>query len=346
MDVNTFNRIAGVDLAKDIIQICYTDMETGEVLNKKVSRNKFLEFFANRPTSMIGMEACGGAHHWARELKSLGHEVILIPGRDVKAFNYGNKDDANDARAIWAATRSGTVRSVNIKTEEQQSILALHRTRDMLIRQRVATTNHIRGILTEFGLVTAKGKKALKDWLPSALEELSSRVTPMLISELELLWQGVKRLNEQVAGIERNLNQWAKSNEACGRLLKIDGVGFLTATAVVATVGDASMFMSARQMAAFFGLVPKHIGSGGKVRNLGMSKRGNGYIRRLVIHGARSVVNCLKEPLKVVKRMLAKGHKKNVVVGAVANRLLRIMWSMLVHGTQYERNHVSVMCQA
>ena len=340
---NSTATVIGVDLAKDIFQMHWIDKETGEVFNKKFSRKRFHEFFINREPCLVGMEACGGAHYWARTLTELGHEVRLMPGKDAKAFNPGNKDDASDARAIWAATKAGTTRTVAIKSEEQQAVLAMHRVRDQKIRQRTAIINQIRGLLTEFGLVVAKGQKALMDWIPSALESLSDRVPRMLVSTIEQLRQDIKWLNEQVSEIEKELKLWAKDNEACGRLQEIDGVGLITATAVVANVGDASAFKNGRQMSAFFGLVPRHIGSGGKTKNLGISKRGDGYIRWLVIHGARAVVSLMKEPPKVVER-LKKDHPINVVVGAMANRMLRTMWSMLVHGTRYERNHISVLC--
>lgn len=340
---NSTAPVIGVDLAKDVFQMHWVDRGTGEVFNKKLSRKRFHEFFINREPCLVGMEACGGAHYWARALSALGHEVRLMPGKDAEAFNPGNKDDASDARAIWAATKAGTTRKVAVKTEEQQAVLAMHRIREQKIRQRVATANQIRGLLSEFGLVVARGQKALMDWIPSALESLSAKVPKMLVSTIEQLRQDIRRLNEQISGIEKELKLWSKGNEACCRLQEIDGVGLITATAVIANVGDASEFKSGRQMSAFFGLVPRHTGSGGKIKNLGMSKRGDGYIRRLVIHCARAVVTLMKEPPKVVER-LKKKHHTNVVIGAMANRILRTMWSMLVHGTRYERNHISVLC--
>ena len=338
----SYDTVVGVDIAKDVFQVHLTDESTGELVKKAVSRKKFLDFFANRKNCLIGMEACGGSHYWARELKKLGHKVKLMPGKDVKAFNPGNKDDAADARAIWMAVQQSSVREVAVKTEEQQSILAMHKIREIKVKQRVAIINQIRGLLMEFGEVMPRGHKAIREGLGEALERIQDRVPTMLIQTIEMMFADARRLDEQVKEIENQLKAWAKTQEACQRLQEVPGVGLITATSFVATVGDAKVFKSGRQLAAFIGVAPRHIGSGGKTRVLGMSKRGDPYLRKMLIHGARAVVTLSKEPPKAVTRLLNK-HATNVVVGAMANKMVRIMWSMMAHGTRYEKAHVCVL---
>lgn len=321
MNANTNLTVVGIDIAKNVFQLHWADPSTGEVIRKQLTRAKMLQFFANREKCLIGMEACGGSHYWARELIKLGHEVKLMPGEDVKAFNRGNKSDSRDAEAIWLATKVNSPRKVAVKTEEQQAVLTIHLIRELKVKQRTTEINQIRGILMGFGLVTARGHKAIREWLPHALESLQERVPRIALKALSQLWGDVQQLDRQIKELEDDLKNWAKTQPDCQRLMQIPGVATLTATA---TVGNAKAFKNGRQFAAFLGIAPRHKGSGGKIEVSGMSKRGDGYVRKLIIHGARAVVTVSKEPPKMVTR-LKKDHCTNKVIGAMANKMARIM---------------------
>ncbi|SEU48428.1 Transposase [Burkholderia cepacia] len=274
--------IVGADIAKNVMQLHYIDAETGEIVNKPVKRAAFLEHFANRAPCLIGMEACGGSQYWARRLTAMGHEVKLMPGKFVKAFVMGNKNDAVDAKAIWLAVQHAE-RSVAVKTETQQAVLGLHRMREQLVKFRTMQINGLRGLLTEYGEVMGKGRAALDKAIPSVLERLVDRLPAILIDTLREQWNGLAELDKQIASIERRLQMWMREDKACKAIAAIPGVGLLTATAAVATMGDAKTFRSGREFAAWIGLVPKQTGSGGKVQLLGISKRGDTYLRKLLM---------------------------------------------------------------
>ena len=240
------NRTAvGVDIAKNVFQLHYIDPATGEIVNKPIKRAKFLEFFANREPCLIGMEACGGAHHWARQLTKMGHEVKLMPGKFAKAFNIGNKKDAADARAIWLAVQQPS-KPVAVKTEMQQAMLALHRMREQLVKFRTMQINGLRGLLTEYGEVMGKGRAALDKAIPQVLGRVAERLPAVVIDTLREQWSGLTKLDEQVASIERRMREWKKEDPQVQAISQIPGVGLLTSTAAVATMGDAKAFRSAR----------------------------------------------------------------------------------------------------
>lgn len=330
----------GIDIAKSVFQVHHVDMETGEIVNKAIKRAGFLEYFANRAPCLIGMEACGGAQHWARELTKLGHQVKLMPARFVKAFNIGNKSDAADAKAIWLAVQQ-PCKAVAVKTEGQQAVLAMHRMRQQLVKVRTMQVNALRGLLTEYGEVMGKSRAALDKGISGVLERLAERLPAMLIDSLREQWNGLAKLDEQIATIERRLKAWMKQDKACKTIAEIPGVGLLTATAAVATMGDAKVFRSGREFAAYIGLVPKQSGSGGKVNLLGISKRGDTYLRTLLIHGARCVLANAKDPGPWVEQV-RKRRPPNVVIVALANKMARTMWAVLAHERQYEKDYVSV----
>ncbi|MBC8752957.1 IS110 family transposase, partial [Paraburkholderia podalyriae] len=272
----------GIDIAKSVFQVHYVDEETGEIVNKPIKRVKFLEHFANRTPCLIGMEACGGSQHWARQLTKLGHTVKLMPAEFVKAFNIRNKSDAADARAIWLAVQQPG-KAVAVKTEPQQAVLALHRMRQQLVKFRTMQINSLRGLLTEYGEVMGKGRSALDKAIPAVLARVSDRLPAVLVDTLREQWNGLTRLDEQIVVIERRLRQWMLEDKAVKSITEIPGVGVLTATAAVATMGDVKSFRSGREFAAWIGLVPKQTGSGGKVTLLGISRRGDTYLRTLLI---------------------------------------------------------------
>ncbi|WP_186223913.1 IS110 family transposase [Burkholderia gladioli] len=329
----------GVDIAKNVMQLHYIDAETGEIVNKPVKRAAFLEHFANRAPCLIGMEACGGSQHWARKLTAMGHQVKLMPGKFVKAFVMGNKNDSADARAIWmAAQQSG--KSVAVKTETQQAVLGLHRMREQLVKFRTMQINSLRGLLTEYGEVMAKGRAALDKAIPDVLERLVDRLPTILIDTLREQWNGLAELDKQIAQIERRLQAWMKEDKACKAIAAIPGIGLLTATAAVATMGDAKAFRSGREFAAWIGLVPRQTGSGGKVRLHGISKRGDTYLRKLLIHGARSVLFHSKKPGSWLEQIRER-RPMNVTVVAQANKMARTIWAIMAHDRPYESGYVS-----
>jgi transposase len=334
----TTKTIVGVDVAKQVFQVHLVDQETGEVIRKQIKRAKFLEFFANLTPCLIGMEACGGSQHWARRLAEMGHEVKLMAGKAVKAFVTGNKNDVADARAIWMAVQQKDIRSVAVKSEAQQAVLAMHRMRQQLVKFRTMQSNGLRGLMGEYGEVMPLGRKALNAAMPGVLERLAERLPAALIDTLREQWNMLARLDEQVLQIEQRLLAWMKQDPSSKAIAAIPGVGLLTATAAVATMGDPKAFRSGREFAAWLGLVPAQVGTGGKVRLLGISKRGDTYLRTLLIHGARAVLLHTKEKGKWLEE-LGKRRPPNVVIVALANKMARTIWAMLAHDRVYENNY-------
>ena len=307
-----------------------------------IKRVKFLEHFVSRAPCLIGMEACGRSQHWARRLEEMGHQVKLMAGKAVKAFVSGNKNDAADARAIWLAVQQSGVKSVAVKTEGQQAVLALcqHRMRQQLVKFRTMQSNGLRGLLTEYGEVMAVGRAALNRTMPDVLARLNDRLPAILIDTLREQWDMLSKLDQQVAQIEQRLLAWMQQDKACKTIAEIPGIGLLTATAAVATMGNANAFKSGREFAAWLGLVPGQTGTGGRVRLLGISKRGDTYLRTLLIHGARSVLAHTKEPSKWLEE-IGKRRSLNVVAVALANKMARTIWALLAHDSKYESTHVS-----
>lgn len=334
------NSPVGVDIAKNVFQVHHVDEETGEIVNKPLKRSQFLEYFVNRLPCLIGMEAGSGAHHWARQLLKLGHQVKLMPAAYVKAFNIRNKNDAADAKAIWLAVQQPS-KAVAVKSETQQAMLALHRMRSQLMKFRTMQTNGLRGLLAEYGEVTAKGRASLDRAIPLMLGRVEQRLPAFLIETLREQWNALNGLDEQIELIERRMQAWVKDDHAVSAISAIPGVGLLTATAAVAMIGDAKSFRSGREFAAWAGLVPQQTGSGGKVKLSGISKRGDTYLRTLLIHGARSVLMRCKESHAWAEE-LRKRRPLNVVIVAMANKMARTIWAVLAHDRPYERGHVSV----
>ena len=338
--MNISKTIVGVDVAKRVFQLYWVEGDTGEEMNVRLSRAKFLNHFANRVPCLVAMEACGGSQHWARRLQDFGHEVRILPANRVRAFVRGNKNDAHDARAIWIAVQQPGIRTVAVKTEEQQAVLALHRMRQQLVKFRTAQINGLRGLLAEYGEVMPKGRAGLKRDLPGALARVSERLPGMATETLREQWARVLQLDEQIARIERRLGLWHSNNEASRRIAEIPGVGVLSATAAVAAMGDPKAFKSGREFAAWLGLVPRHTGTGGRVQMFGISKRGDTYLRTLLIHGARSVFANSKAPPAWAGRV-AERRPANVATVALANKTARIIWALLAHDRTYQRDLVS-----
>ncbi len=336
----TATQVVGVDIAKRVFQLHWIDVETGEIMSVQLKREKFLEHFANRAGCLIGMEACGGAQHWARKLIELGHAVKLLPAKMVKPFVGRNKSDAADARAIWTAVQQPAVKAVAVKSEAQQAVLALHRMRSQLVKFRTAQINGLRGLLAEYGEVMPQGRAGITKGIAAALAKLADRLPAVLLDTLREQWARVGQLDEQVAEIERRLRAWHKEDKASRRIAEIPGVGLLTATAAVAAMGDPKSFRSGREFAAWLGLVPKHTGTGGRIRMLGISKRGDTYLRTLLIHGARSVIVNSKQPSAWVTN-LTQRRPANVAVVALANKMARTIWALLAHERAFQKGYVS-----
>ncbi|MHC2566298.1 IS110 family RNA-guided transposase [Bradyrhizobium liaoningense] len=333
--------VVGVDIAKHVFQLHEVSKETGEITNVQLKRKNFLAHFSNRSACLIGMEACGGAQHWARKLVALGHDVRLLPALQVKAFVCGNKNDMADARAIWMAVQQPGVRTAAIKTEAQQAVLAMHRIRQQLIKFRTAQINALRGLLTEYGEGMPLGRSGIARRLPGIFANLADRLPAVLVDTLREQFARIGRLDEEVVEIERRLRDWYRQDDACRRLAEVPGVGLLTATAVVAAVGDAKTFRSGREFAAWLGLVPRQTGTDGRVKLLGISKRGDTYyLRTLLIHGARSVLTHSKSPSEWIVK-LVKRRPINVAIVAMANKTARTLWALLAHGQLYQREHNS-----
>ncbi len=336
----TATQVVGVDIAKRVFQLHWIDVETGEIMSVQLKREKFLEHFANRAGCLIGMEACGGAQHWARKLIELGHAVKLLPAKMVKPFVGRNKSDAADARAIWTAVQQPAVKAVAVKSEAQQAVLALHRMRSQLVKFRTAQINGLRGLLAEYGEVMPQGRAGITKGIVAALAQLVDRLPAVLLDTLREQWARVGQLDEQVAEIERRLRAWHKEDKASRRIAEIPGVGLLTATAAVAAMGDPKSFKSGREFAAWLGLVPRHTGTGGRIRMLGISKRGDTYLRTLLIHGARSVIVNSKQPSAWVTN-LTQRRAANVAVVALANKMARTIWALLAHEREFQKGYVS-----
>ncbi len=336
----------GVDLAKNVFQVHGVDRHEKAVWRRRLSRESWLKVLLEtvEPGCAIGMESCGGAHHWARRLQGLGFSVKLIAPQFVKPYVKSNKNDANDAEAICEALGRPSMRFVAVKTIEQQDIQAVHRVRSGLIEQRTAKVNQIRGLVAEYGLVAPKEivhlRRALPCWLEDAENGLSGRFRRLLHG----LWGDLRSLDDRVSELNRDIALIAQSDPTAKRLQQLRGVGPMIATALVAAVGNGEQFANGRQMSAAFGLTPRQHSSGGKERLLGISKRGDAYLRTLLIHGARSVIRTARDKddrlSQWVTRLAARSHP-NVAAAALANKTTRMAWAMLRNGTDYQPDLVT-----
>jgi transposase len=329
--------VVGLDLAKQIIQVHGIDAGGRVVLRKAVRRERLLALLAQLPRCVVGMEACSGAHHWARELKQLGHEPRLMAAEFVRPFrkSLAAKNDANDAEAICTAVVQPNMRFVSIKSVEQQALLSLHRVRQGLIEERTASINRLRGVLAEFGVVFAQSAVALQRSLPALVAD-EQRLPALVQQSVQMLREHLHDLDARIAGFDRDIAQHAKSSAPAQRLVALSGVGPLTASAVVATVGNAHDYRNGRQFAAWLGLVPRQHSSGGKPKLGSISRRGDAYLRALLIQGARSTLQAAlrRAPARhdrlstwIVQLARRIGYHKTLV--AIANKHARIIWALL-----------------
>jgi len=331
-------RTVGVDLGKSIFHLVGLDERGKIVVKKRFSRTQLLTYTAHLPSCLIGMEACCGAHFLGAALVVQGHQVRLIPAQFVKPFVKSNKNDYIDAEAIAEAVQRPTMRFVPIKSHEQLDLQALHRVRDRLISRRTGLINQLRALLLERGVTFRKGRSYLCRQMPQILEDAEQNLSSRMRRLLKQLWQEWKNVEEQVQRVSNEIESIACQDEACQRLLDVPGVGSLVATALVASVGNGAAFQKGREFAAWLGLVPRQHSTGGKPKLLGISKRGNPYLRRLFIHGARSVamhLNRNEHAIGTWMNQLESRTHHNVFVVALANKLARIAWAVLAKGKIY-----------
>ena len=333
----------GLDIAKNVFQAYGEDEHGKKIFNKKISRNNLLEFFANLPPCLVGIEACGGAHYWAREIQKLGHDVRLVSPRLVKPFVINSKTDAADANAICEVVKRPSTKFVRIKTIDQQQIASLHRIRERIVVNRTALANQIRGLLYEIGIILSQGIKLLRKDIPFFLENENEKITPFFKSILQELWDEFLDMDARIEGIEKKLNQLVKTDDSCMRLMKIPGVGVMTATAIVAHMGDGKQFKNGRQFSSCLGLTPREHSSGGKQKLLGISKHGDCYIRKLLIQGARAVHRswcCVDDQTqdrrKLWLRSVSPRRGTFVATVAQANKTARIIWNVLARNVDYQ----------
>jgi transposase len=331
----------GVDLAKNVFQVHGVDHREKAVWRKRLTRDRWLQAVteAAEPGCEIGMEACGGAHHWARQLQARGFRVKLIAPQYVKPYVPRNKNDAKDAQGICEAMSRPSMTFVPVKTVEQQDMQAVHRIRTGLVEQRTAKGNQIRGLVAEYGLVAPKELSSLRRTIPCWLEDAENGLSARFRHLLDGLWHDLVLLDERVAELEQEIAVMAQTDSAAVRLQQLRGVGPMIATALVAAIGDARQYTNGRQLAASLGLTPAQHSSGGKENLLGISKRGNAYVRSLLVHGARAMLRTAATKDDALSRWvirLAERSHPNVACVALANKTARMAWAMLRHGTDYQ----------
>lgn len=339
--------IVGLDIAKYVFQLHGTDRDGRVVLRRRLRRQEVIPFFANLTPCLVGLEACGGAHYWARRLSAAGHTVRLIAPQFVKPFVKSNKNDANDAEAICEAVGRPNMRFVPGKSVEQQDIQLLHRVRSRLVSCRTQLANQVRGLLMEYGIILPRQIGQLRRGLPEILEDESNELTSLSRRLLVSLYHELVDLDSKIEQMEKELRVLYAASEPCQRIAAVEGIGLLSATALIAALSDGRVFQNGRQFAAWLGLVPRQHSSGGKARLFSISKRGDPYLRTLLIHGARSVVYraCRKKDVRsvwIADKQRRLGTSKACV--AVANKNARIVWSLIARGQPYRVPGVVSSC--
>jgi transposase len=331
------NSVIGLDIAKNIFHI-YTFVNDKPVKNK-LKRAQLLVFFANYPTSLIGIEACGGAHHWARELTKLGHKVVLLNTRFVKNFVIGNKNDFNDAAAIFDAVTRPNKRIVTVKSIEQQDVQLVHSVRQSLVSNRTALVNQIRGLLNERGIIIPQGIGKVRSQLPLILEDADNKLSGIAREAFAEQYDSLCVLDDEIKTQDKRISRLCNNHELSKRFLKVPGIGPMTASIIASDIGNGKGYQSSRDYAASLGVVPRQHSSGGKLIYLGISKRGNRYIRTLLIHGARSVLKVStkkKDKLSLWLQALVERRGFNKAAVALANKNARILWAMTTQEKEYD----------
>jgi transposase len=331
----------GVDLAKNVIQVSVVSPSNKELLNRALTRTKFKEFLAKQQPALVAFEACASSHYWARTAQRHGHEVRILPALSVAPFRQGHKTDQNDALAVAEAAVRPNLKVAPIKSLDQQGLQSIQRSRELLVQERTALSNHIRGLLLEFGIAMPKGFATLHARIPEILEDAENEVPHIFRSTLQLMYRRLLGLKEDLDVLTRQIEQLVQANDACKRLLDIEGVGPISAVLLYATLGTGEAFHSGKEFSAYIGLTPKQYSSGGKTKLIGLSRHvANKRLRAVLIQGVRSYIHRVKEPkttkdqwlLAMVER---SGYGKAAV--ALANKNVRTAWAMLTRGTDYER---------
>lgn len=324
--------LIGMDISKYSFELWGTNEHGKQTLHKRLHRDKVALFFGNLPRCTVAMEACSTSQHWARKLKELGHEVMLIPAQHVVAYRRGAKNDRNDAQAINEAAARPSMRTVPVKTTDQQDLQAIHRVRERLVHSRTALINELRGLLMEYGIVCAKGVTRFLIWLREEFDAHVESLSPMAQETFHALRDEFRLLEERIKATDKRLKAVFESHPVCRQLATVPGVGALIATALVASVAEPQRFKNGRQFAAYLGLVPRQHSTGGKSKLLGITKAGNKHLRTLLVHGARSVMFHHRakedERSKWVNKLVERRgfHKANV---ALANKNARVLWKLL-----------------
>jgi transposase len=338
--------VLGIDLAKQTFQVHAADQLGKKIFNRAVKRGKLLELVAGLPTSLIGMEACGGAHFWAREFRKLGHQVRLIAPQFVKPFVKANKTDAADAEAICEAVQRPSMRFVPVKEIWQQDILSAHRIRSRWVAAKVALENEFHGLCAEYGIVLSKTDGKYLAQIAELISPENEAISISLKALFSEMLEELRSLLERIESVNQQLKRLVAGNEDCQRLMQVPGVGVITATALYASVGDPAQFKNGRQFSAWLGLVPKQHSSGGKPLLLGISKRGDAYLRGLLIHGARSVVRYVnrENPCRLNQWVLLKKETRgpNKAAVALANKNARAIWVILRTKQNYRFEYATV----
>jgi len=330
--------IIGLDIAKSVFQVHGADDAGNPLIRRKLRRRDVVRFFVNIERCLIGIEACHSSHYWARELIALGHDVRLIPTQYVRPFRRGGKNDANDAEAICDALSRPSINTVAVKSAEQQSVQSLHRSRERLIHQRTSTANQIRSLIAEEGVVCSRGITQLRRCLHEVIADPDG-ITPLLRSLIGQSLEQLAALDQWIGELDLKIHELARQSTVCRQLTRLPGVGPVIATAILGTVGSAHAFRNGRQFAASLGLVPGQRSSGGRTLLLGITKRGDAYLRKLLVQGARAIMRVVDRhddrQSQWVRQLLERRHK-HVVAVALANKLARTIWALLVKGEQFE----------
>lgn len=333
--------LLGIDIAKDVFQLHGADSLGKKLLKKRISRNELADYIIKLPSCTIVMESCGGANYWARKFSKMGHHVKLISPQFVKPFVKTNKNDANDAEAIVEAASRASMNFVPIKQVEQQDIQSVHRVRSRLVKNRTALINEIRGLNLEYGITIRTGATTVKRSLRAIIDDLTNELTSSSRELMQELYEELAEIEERLKKIDKKIKNTCKNNEQCQRILQVPGIGELTATAIVAAVTNPGEFKNGRHMAAWLGLVPRQSSSGNKQVLLGISKRGDRYLRTLLIHGARAAL-CLCKNIKGKYGDWLNNKKAtlslNKAAVALANKNARIIWSLLHTGENFNCN--------
>jgi transposase len=338
--------IIGVDLAKNVIQAAVLTPTGKTLTNKELPRKKFAEFLAKQPTSTVAFEACASAHYWARQAEKYGHKAMIIPAKAIIPYRQGHKTDRNDAVAVAEAASRPTIKEAPIKTIDQQGLQAIQRSRDLLMRDRTAHSNHIRGLLMEFGIYIPKGIFHLRSAIPEVLEDADNELPDMYRPVLACMYRHFQRIEADIKSIDLEIKALLKENDACSRIMELEGVGPIGAILLFATLGTGEAFKSGREFSAYIGLTPKQHSSGGKTNFVGISKFiANHQLRAVLVQGARAYVHKLKDPTTPKQKwlhalILRAGYGRAAV--ALANKTVRTAWALLTTGTEYDRSRGAV----